>query len=144
MNSALRVPHSAFATLTRPTNRALPCPYVGAQSASLGEPPRAPMFLALILTIGALLFFGNGCARFTTTQTDLSYDDQSGLPLRTITTRVKAVTFWDSTSALANFKASQTDKTQSATVGSLNQSSTNNTAATLNALADLLNAVKTP
>jgi len=102
------------------------------------------MFLALILTIGALLFFGNGCARFTTTQTDLSYDDQSGLPLRTITTRVKAVTFWDSTSALANFKASQTDKTQSATVGSLNQSSTNNTAATLNALADLLNAVKTP
>jgi len=114
------------------------------QSASLGEPPRAPLLLALLILSGALFLFTPGCARFTTTQTDLSYDEKSGNPLRSITTRASAATWWDSQSALGNFKATQTDKTQSATVGSLNQSSTNNTAATLKALADLLNAVKTP
>jgi hypothetical protein len=63
-----------------------------------------------------------GCSTFVTTQTDLSTNPDG--TQRTITTKAKATTFWDSGSALANFKASQTDKTQSATVGSLNQFST--------------------
>lgn len=82
-----------------------------------------------------------GCSHFATTQKDLNYE--AGQPTREITTKASAYTFWDSKSALANFKASQTDKTQSASVGSLNQeASGTNTAATLKALADLLNAVK--
>lgn len=60
-----------------------------------------------------------GCSSFSTTQTDVSYD--KGLPLRTITTKAKARTFFDAKSALTNFKASQTDKNQGASVGSLNQ-----------------------
>ncbi len=62
-----------------------------------------------------------GCARFTTTQIDTSYAE--GKPQRTITTRASASTICASSSALANFKASQTDKTQAATVGSLSQES---------------------
>lgn len=57
-----------------------------------------------------------GCARFVTTQTDTRNGTNTA-----ITTRVKATTFFDSKSALTAFKASQTEKSQSATVGSLNQ-----------------------
>jgi hypothetical protein len=60
-----------------------------------------------------------GCARFTTTQTDVSYEN--GIKVREITTRASAVTLIESKSALANFKANQTDKTQSASVGQLDQ-----------------------
>lgn len=68
----------------------------------------------LPLTLLALTFVG--CARFTTTQTDVS-------PERTVTTKATAWTFGTSKSALANFKASQTDKTQGASVGGLHQES---------------------
>ena len=85
----------------------------------------ATLVLALALALA-------GCARFSTKQSDTSYDD-TGKPQRTISTRVSATTFFDSQSALTAFKASQTDKTQGASVGALNQnaSSTN-----LNAIAD--------
>ncbi len=59
----------------------------------------------------------SGCATYTTTQRDIS-------PERTIETQVRVRTFWDSDSQLANSKATQTDKSQSATLGALNQSST--------------------
>lgn len=62
-----------------------------------------------------------GCAQFTTTQTDESYE--GGQLVRKVTTRASASTLIESRSQLANFKASQTDKTQSATVGSLSQDS---------------------
>jgi len=76
-----------------------------------------------------------GCAQFTTTQTETS-------PERTITTRAAAWTFLTSRSALANFKASQTDKSQSAAVGSLVQeSSTTNLAANADALTRLIQAL---
>lgn len=58
-----------------------------------------------------------GCASFVTIQTDTSYEN--GKPLRSITTKAKARTFFDAKSQLATFKASQTDKTQSAQVGGL-------------------------
>ena len=58
-----------------------------------------------------------GCATYTTTQKDVS-------PERTIETRVSVSTFWDSDSQLANSKAIQTDKSQSASLGTLNQTAT--------------------
>ncbi len=76
-------------------------------------------FFILTGAVGIL----TGCAHYSTTQTDLSYDDK-GKPQRTITTKVSVSTFWDSTSELAKSRASQTDKSQSATLGSLNQAST--------------------
>lgn len=82
-----------------------------------------------------------GCSHFTTTQKDLNYEN--GIPLREITTRASAFTLFESKSSLANFKASQTDKTQGASVGSLQQDiGGTNTAATVRALVDLLNALK--
>jgi len=67
-----------------------------------------------ILTLAALLA---GCATYTTRQTDISPD-------RSITTDVTVRTFWDSDSQLANSNATQTDKSQSAKLGTLNQTST--------------------
>lgn len=68
----------------------------------------------LILALAALLA---GCATYTTRQTDIS-------PERSITTEVSVRTFWDSDSQLANSAATQTDKSQSAKLGTLNQTST--------------------
>ncbi len=66
------------------------------------------LFLALVLC---------GCATYTTKQTDIS-------DKRAITTEVSVRTFWDSDSALANSNATQTDKSQSAKLGGLSQTST--------------------
>lgn len=62
-----------------------------------------------------------GCGSFSTTQHDRSYSPD-GKPIREISTRVTARTFFDAKSSLAKFKAMQTDKTQSAVVGSLDTS----------------------
>jgi hypothetical protein len=95
------------------------------------------IILALALP---LLVMSSGCARFTTTQQDITY--VNGQPTRKITTRATAGTFYESQSALANFKASQTDKTQSATVGTLSQESGGtNTAATVQAVTELLKTI---
>lgn len=56
-----------------------------------------------------------GCARFSTEQTDVS---QSG---RQITTKITSYTFLAGKSQLGKFKATQTDKSQGASVGSLDQ-----------------------
>jgi predicted negative regulator of RcsB-dependent stress response len=86
------------------------------------------------------LFFC-GCASFTTTQTDVSYDEKSG-QYRTITTEVKAKTFGTAKSELAKFKATQTDKTQGASVGSLDQqSSGTNAVAILEKMVELAKAL---
>ena len=75
--------------------------------------------LLLALLAAGLVTFFCGCAHFTTRQNDVSYEN--GQITRSITTTAKATTIFEAKSALANFKASQTDKTQSAIVGSLNQ-----------------------
>lgn len=94
-----------------------------------------PFHLRFSAFICGLIVFP-GCAQFTTTQTDVS-------PERTITTKATAWTFATSRSALANFKASQTDKTQSATVGALTQeSSTTNLAANLDAMTRFIHALR--
>jgi hypothetical protein len=93
------------------------------------------------LVIG-LLVLSSGCARFQTKQTDISYDTNN-VPTRTITTKVSAYTFFESESKLSQFKATQTDKSQSASVGSLDQSAgSTNTVAALNAIVQILGAVK--
>jgi hypothetical protein len=60
-----------------------------------------------------------GCAHYTTTQSDTSYE--KGIPSRTITTKVKVGTFFDAKSELAKSKAMQTDKTQSSALGGMSQ-----------------------
>jgi len=62
-----------------------------------------------------------GCANFKTKQSDTSITDTNGITTRTIITEAKATTFIASSSSLASFKATQTDKSQGASVGSLNQ-----------------------
>lgn len=95
-----------------------------------------------ILATSLLVLALTGCARFGTKQTDLSYDPATGKPLRTITTRASSYTFFSANSRLATWKAAQTDKSQGATVGGLEQSATGtNVAATLGAMADLLRAL---
>lgn len=66
-----------------------------------------------------------GCARFSTRQSDVSvsYEKGTNKVTRTITTEATSYSLWASKTALSKFKASQTDKTQSATVGSLSQES---------------------
>lgn len=61
----------------------------------------------------------SGCARFSTTQTDYSYEN--GQQTRKITTKASAITCLAGKSALEKWKASQTDKTQSASVGTMSQ-----------------------
>lgn len=77
------------------------------------------------------------CAHFTTKQTDERMEDGT----TKITTKASAYTLFSSSSQLANFKATQTEKTQGAEVGSLNQQGGTNTVATLEALARLVGAL---
>lgn len=72
-----------------------------------------------ILFIGLLTIGLSGCARFNTTQTDVSYEN--GKISRQITTKATGYTIGAGNSKLATWKASQTDKTQGATVGGLDQ-----------------------
>ncbi len=88
--------------------------------------------------LGATLLMG--CAHYTTTQTDVSYE--KGQPSRTITTRVSVGTLFDSTSKLATSKATQTDKSQSSALGGLEQSaSSTNAIQIMNGVVELVKAL---
>ncbi len=93
----------------------------------------------LVSTLGALSLIGlAGCASFKTIQTEAVSKD--GVKLTT--TRVTARTLFDAKSDLAKFKAFQSDKTQSATVGALGQeASGTNAVAMLEAMARLAAAL---
>lgn len=82
-----------------------------------------------------------GCARFKTTQIDerKAPDGQ----VTKISTVVSASTLFTSKSQLANFKASQTEKQQGASVGSLTQeTSGTNAVRALEALDSILSKVR--
>lgn len=82
-----------------------------------------------------------GCARFKTTQIDerKAPDGQ----VTKVSTIVSASTLFTSKSQLANFKASQTEKQQGASVGSLSQeSSGTNAVRALEALDSILSKVR--
>lgn len=83
---------------------------------------RIKSVLAILLVIGAAAF--TGCASYTTTQTDDSYEKTN--KVRSITTKVSVSTIWAAKSDLAKSAVVNTDKSQSSRVGSLNQSATNN------------------
>jgi len=61
-----------------------------------------------------------GCAHYSTHQTDTSYGT-NGQPSRQISTKVSVTTFFDSQSEIVKSRVTQTDKTQSSSVGALNQ-----------------------
>lgn len=88
-------------------------------------------------TLAAILLLSvAGCARFSTTQTDVS-------PNRTITTRATGYTLFNANSKLASWKATQTDHSQGASVSDMEQSSTGtNVVAALQAIAEILKSVK--
>ena len=65
-----------------------------------------------------------GCASFGTRQEDASYDPTTGQITRKITTRASARTFLDAKSSLAKFKATQSDKNQTASAGDIGMQTT--------------------
>lgn len=71
-----------------------------------------------LMIIPFLVMFG--CARFSTKQSDVSYNT-TGKPVRAVTTKAVAWTFFEGKSKLASWEANQTDKTQRATVGGMSQ-----------------------
>ena len=88
-----------------------------------------------------MLVFSIGCARFSTTQTDVRYDD-NGKPLTSITTKATAYTLIQSKSSLTNWKAVQTEGEQGAEVGGLSQESDTDVQKLVEALAALAIALR--
>ncbi len=78
-----------------------------------------------------------GCASYTTTQTDSSYEKTN--QVRTIITKVSVRTFWAAKSDLAKSAVVNTDKSQSSRVGSLSSTVTNNV---IHDLTEFAKAVK--
>lgn len=69
-----------------------------------------------LLVLGAAINLCS-CASFKTTQTDERTDAKT-----TVTTKASSWTFFDSKSSLSKWKATQSEKTQGASVGGLEQS----------------------
>ena len=88
----------------------------------------------LLLPMIALALL-NGCAFLSTQQTDES-------PERTITTKVKATAFFSSAQTIEKLKATTTDRTQTVGTDGMTQHGATNTAATVDALGRLLQALK--
>jgi len=78
----------------------------------------------------SMILLCGGCAHFATNQTEDRHNEQTH-ETTTIKTRVTATTFFDSKSQLSNFKASQSEKTQGASVGSLTQEASGSNAVNL-------------
>jgi hypothetical protein len=70
------------------------------------------------ITIAAAVIL-SGCARFTTRQTDESWTTEDGGTYRIVVTHATTTCFFDSQSRLARFRAVQTEKSQSASVGDI-------------------------
>ena len=82
------------------------------------------------------LLLGSGCSSFRTTQSDSRYNEKTG-ETTTITTKASSFTFFDSKSSLAKWKATQSEKSQGAEVGGLEQeTSGTNTIDLIRALAE--------
>lgn len=93
------------------------------------------MVLAAVLAVG--------CARFKCVQADKSYaietKDGKVITVREITSKTTATTFFEAKSGLVGFKTLQTDKSQSSSIGSLNQEATaTNLVAALREAANIL------
>lgn len=93
-----------------------------------------------IITLAIVAVACAGCARFTTTQKDIRYE--AGKPGAEITTKVSAWTLFSSKSRLTDFTAKQSEATQAAQVGQLEQQGATNVIAALQAMVDLAKQVK--
>lgn len=93
--------------------------------------------LSLLASLAALTLLVSGCARFSTKQVDNRYYETGKLSDE-ISTKASTWTLFSSKSQLQNFKASQTEKTQGATVGLLTQQGGTNAVDSLKVLLDLL------
>lgn len=82
-------------------------------------PAAAGAAICILLLPACIL--GTGCARFRTVQRDISI--QTNGTTRTIETTATATTLAAGKQALAQWKATQSDKSQGASVGSVNQES---------------------
>ncbi len=93
----------------------------------LNDPKEGFSVLELLVTVAVIvgvaftLLTLVGCARFGTTQKDITYDPATGNKIREITTKASAETLAASKSELAKWKASQSDQKQGAEVGGLTQ-----------------------
>lgn len=76
-------------------------------------------WMAAVVAV-ACLALGVGCANFTTVQTDRRFDAE-GKVTTEVSTRASARTFFAGKSALANWKATQSEESQGAEVGGLDQ-----------------------
>ena len=85
------------------------------------------------LSLFSILLIGPGCATSTTVQSDQSYNDD-GTPLRLVTTTTKVRALFNSNAKLAGVKISNTDKTQSTSIGQAESASQEK-------LSDLVQAV---
>lgn len=96
-----------------------------------------------LFVAGLCLILLSGCAGFKTTQLEERYDATSGKLTNRIKTEAGSQTFFDSKSNLSKWKASQTEKTQSAEVGGLGQSSSGTNAVSLiNAIEGVIKAAQ--
>jgi len=106
----------------------------------------APPVALLALFLVPLLFLTPGCAGFANRQEDRSLviHPDGTREERTITSRQEARTLFDSKSALARLKATQTDKTQSLGIGALEQESATPNVAGAVGLEQILKFLGTP
>lgn len=82
-----------------------------------------------------------GCASFSTNQVDERTNETTGEKTK-VSTKVTVRTFFDAKSQLANSKATQTEKSQGASLGAIsNESSGTNAVNVLNAVGSLLQAL---
>lgn len=94
-----------------------------------------------IITLVACVAAICGCARFGTVQKDLRYDPDTGKLVGEITTKAASYTLFSSRSSLANWKATQSEKSQGAEVGGLSQQGGTNAVAVLEKIAEIVKAL---
>lgn len=92
----------------------------------------------------ALALIVTGCARFHTTQSDKRWEDTNGVSRTEIVTKAGSYTLFSSKSQLANFKATQTEKSQGATVGLLTQQGATNVVGALIEINRILSRLAVP
>ena len=101
-----------------------------------------------VILLACVMF--TGCTTFSVTQSDESQTpgeataDGSaiGAELRTISSEIKATSWFSSSQAIAGIKALQTDKTQSFGADIANQQGATNVVAALQAIAQIVSALK--
>jgi len=98
----------------------------------------------VIATVATIALLSTGCVRFSTTQKDVRYDEETGKPATSITTRASAYSLFQGKQAIANWSAKQSEGEQGAEVGGIDQETQAgaDVAAALGAMTDLVKAIQ--